>query len=97
MNGDRIKAEWQEWYELMAGPELYPEYDIMAGYEYYLDFVYFLLQGEKVGDEVVLWLDTISWGAEAMVYKFLYHSFLPTEWYMEDMNLHATIGPERSD
>lgn len=93
-NGADVKMEWQEWMEYEASGErlcIYP------AYEYYLDIVYFTLDGEKVGDDVVLTMDTISWGMEALMFRWLRESFLPTEWYMEDMTLEATIGPESGD
>ena len=93
-NGASIKTEWQEWMEYEASGErlcIYP------AYEYYLDIVYMTMDGEKVGDEIVLTFDTISWGMEALMFRWMYESWMPTEWYLEDMDLHATIGPEGAD
>ena len=93
-NGADVEAEWQEWMEYEASGE---RLCIYTAYEYYLDFVYFVIDGEKVGDEIVLTFDTISWGAEAFIFRWLREAFMPTEWYMEDMTMQATIGPDEAN
>ncbi|MDH3365627.1 MAG: hypothetical protein OEM29_06480, partial [Thermoplasmata archaeon] len=94
-NGAGIKADWQEWMEYISGNQT--PLDIQNSYDYYLDIVYMTMDGKKVGDQVVLTMDTISWGMEALMFRLLRDSFLPTEWYMEDMDFHVTIGPENGD
>jgi ABC-type transport system substrate-binding protein/PKD repeat protein len=51
------------------------------------------LNAEKVGTNVVLHISQITWGMECLMAKWLHELFMPTEWYFEDMNLHATISP----
>ncbi len=50
--------------------------------------------GAKVGDKIVLTYDTVTWGMEAVITRWLHEAFMPTEWWFEDMNFHAVIGPE---
>ena len=75
-----------------AGPRLniYPAYDgafaMLTG----------SIAGVKVGDKVVLTYDTVTWGMEAVIMRWLREAFMPTEWWFEDMNFHAVIGPEMS-
>ncbi|UCE45328.1 MAG: hypothetical protein JSU93_00005, partial [Methanobacteriota archaeon] len=93
-NSGDISTAWEEWMIHEAGPE---RLDIFWMYDYDLQFVFFEIDAQKVGDEVVLELDTISWGAEALMTRWLHEAFMPTEWYMEDMSLHAAISPTATD
>ncbi len=93
-NGSEIASDWENWIIDEAGPD---RLDIFWMYEYPLTFAYFEIDAEKVGDEVVLTMDTISWGAEALMTRWLHESFMPTEWYFEDMSLNARIGPETTN
>ncbi len=87
--GSEITNLWEEWMIHEASPD---RLDIFWMYEYPLQFVLFEIDAEKVGDEVVLTMDTISWGAEALLTRWLHESFMPTEWYFEDMNFDASIS-----
>ena len=89
-----VSYDWEEWMIHEAGQD---RLDIFWMYDYPLQFVFFELDAEKVGDEIVLTFDTISWGAEALMTRWLHEAFMPTEWYMEDMDFHASIGPEMAD
>lgn len=71
--------------------------DIFCAYEYPLTPLSFNILAEKVGDEIVLTLDTVTWGMEAMMFRWLKEAFMPVEWYYEDMYFHATIGPQYAD
>ncbi|MGQ9588233.1 MAG: Ig-like domain-containing protein [Thermoplasmata archaeon] len=71
--------------------------DIYNMYEYVLTLLTFNLTAEKVGDKVVLTLDTVSWGMEALMTRWFHEAFMPVEHYMEGMNFRAKIGPERAD
>jgi flagellar basal body-associated protein FliL len=93
-DGSRIKGEWEDWLVEEAGND---RLAIFNAYEYYLDIVYMTLDAVKEGDQIVLTLDSISWGMEALMFRWMRESFLPTEWYMEDMNLNVRIGPESGD
>ena len=71
--------------------------DIYCAYEYTFAPLSFNIDAEKVGDEIVLIYDTVSWGMEAMMFRWMKEAFMPVEWYFEDMNFRATIGPEYAD
>ena len=93
-NGADIKGDWESWLNNEAGND---RLAIYACYEYDLTFVNFDMDAQKVGDNVVITFDTISWGMEALMLRWMYEAWMPTEWYMEDMNFDAVIGPERAD
>ncbi len=93
-NSVSVTYAWEEWMIDEAGSS---RLDIFWMYDYPLQFVFFELDAEKVGEEVVLTFDTISWGAEALMTRWLHEAFMPTEWYMEDLSFHADIGPETAD
>ena len=59
--------------------------------------LYWALDAQMVDQQVVLSYDLVSWGMEALMTRWLRDAFMPTEWYFEDFNLHATIGPEMTD
>ncbi|MBU0685589.1 MAG: PKD domain-containing protein [Candidatus Thermoplasmatota archaeon] len=71
--------------------------DIYNMYEYPLTPLTFNLGAQKVADKIVLTYDIVSWGMEAMMTRWLHEAFMPTEHYFEGFNLHASIGPERTD
>ncbi|UCE81397.1 MAG: hypothetical protein JSV94_02995 [Methanobacteriota archaeon] len=90
LNQPDVTSDWRQWFVDEDAPE---RLDIWPMYEWFLDIVYMTLDAEKVGDKIVVELDTVTWGMEAMVTRWMHEAWMPTEWYMEDMNLHATIGP----
>ena len=92
-NQGAVSAEWEMWLDYEGNDRL----SIYNMYEYPLTFLKFELDAEKVGDEIVVTLDTVSWGMEALMTRWLHESFMPTEWYMEDMDFHAVIGPHMAD
>jgi peptide/nickel transport system substrate-binding protein len=95
INGAQTAIDWESWLQYEAGSE---RLDIYNMYEYDLTFVYFDLQAEKPDtDHVLLTLDTVSWGIEALMTRWMHEAWMPTEWYMEDMDIHATIGPYMAD
>jgi flagellar basal body-associated protein FliL len=93
-NSGQISTDWQEWLTEEAGPG---RLDIFPMYNYYLEFVYFDIEAEKAGDQIVVTLDTISWGMEGLMTRWMGEAFMPTEWYFDDFSLLATIGPEMTD
>jgi hypothetical protein len=93
-NSDQFVGDWQEWMRYEAGPE---RLDIWPMYMWVLDFQYFVADAERAGDEVVITFDSISWGMEALMTRWMRESFMPTEWYWDDMDFIATIGSESSD
>jgi peptide/nickel transport system substrate-binding protein len=94
LNEDSIKQDWEAWMAYEADNDRLAIFNM---YGYPLEFVYFFMEAEMVGDEIVLTMDTISWGMEALMTRWLNEVFMPTELYMEDMDLHATIGPYMAD
>ena len=93
-NSGQTSTDWQEWLTDEAGPG---RLDIFPMYLYNLEFVYFDFDAEKAGEHIVVTLDTISWGMEAMMTRWMREAFMPTEWYFDDFSLVATIGPEMTD
>jgi len=93
-NSGQISTDWQEWLTEEAGPG---RLDIFPMYNYNLEFVYFDIDAEKAGEHIVVTLDTISWGMEAMMTRWMREAFIPTEWYFDDFSLVAAIGPEMTD
>ena len=94
-NQGTIESEWEEWLQYEGGNDRLAIYN---AYEYWYDPLYTSVEaGKTVDDLIVLTIDFYSWGGEALMFRWLHESLMPTEWYMEDMNLHATIGPEMAD
>ncbi|UCE91404.1 MAG: hypothetical protein JSV90_08355 [Methanobacteriota archaeon] len=93
-NSGQTTTDWQEWLMEEAGPG---RLDIFPMYTYHLEFVLFNITAEKVGEHIVVTLDTISWGMEALMTRWMGEAFMPTEWYFDDFSLIASIGPEMTD
>lgn len=93
-NQGDVEEAWESWLNYEAGNE---RLAIYAAYEYDLTFVLFEIEAEMIGDEVVLDLNTVSWGIEALMFRWMNEAWMPTEWYMEDMFLTAEIGPTKAD
>jgi len=92
-HGTEVSNDIMGWITSEAlGPRLnvYPAYDgafsVLTG----------SIAGVKVGDKIVLTYDTVTWGMEAVIMRWLHETFMPTEWWFEDMYFHAVIGPEMS-
>ncbi|OGS56763.1 MAG: hypothetical protein A3K60_03770 [Euryarchaeota archaeon RBG_19FT_COMBO_56_21] len=68
--------------------------DIYNTYWYPFTLMYFDLDAQKLGSQIVLTYDMVSWGMDALMASWLCEAFMPGEWYYEDFNLHATIDPE---
>ena len=86
-----IQTDFSDWFAYEAGKD---RLDIYPAYEYTFTMLSWTLEGEKVGDKVVLTYDMATWGMEMLLSMWMREGFMPTEWYFEDMNFHATIGPE---
>jgi hypothetical protein len=66
-------------------------------YEYPLNFLGFDLNATKVGDYVTLSFDSITWGIEALMSRWLRYSFVDTEWWYDDFHMNATIRDANAD
>jgi hypothetical protein len=95
LRGAQITSDYEGWL-LDQGQEVY---DIYNMYEFDFMGLYWpvVMDAEKVGDEIVLNYDYVTWGMEALFAKWLRAAFVPTEWYYEDFYFTASVGPERSD
>ncbi|MGB2582082.1 MAG: hypothetical protein WBD03_06400 [Thermoplasmata archaeon] len=94
-NAAETIVAWEDWMMYEAGPERLAIFNM---YEWDLQFLYFDMLAEKSDDDhVLLTFDTISWGIEALMTRWMHETWMPTEWYFEDMHFDATIGPERAD
>ena len=94
MNEDTITSDFSDWFAYEAGKD---RLDIYPAYEYTFTMLSWSLEAEKVGDKVVLTYDMATWGMEMLLSMWMREGFMATEWYFEDMNFHATIGPDSSE
>jgi hypothetical protein len=90
-HGTEVSNDITGWIANEAGRDrlnINPAYDgnvqMMAG----------TINGAKVGDKVVLTYNVITWGMEAIIMRWLREAFMPVEYWFEDMNFHAVVGPE---
>lgn len=93
-NSKQVEDAWWAWLEYEAGND---RLAIFNAYDYYLDLYYLVMDAEKIGTSVQLTIDTIGWGLEALMFRWMHEAWMPVEYWLEDMNLHATIGPEMAD
>jgi len=89
-----VSNDFGDWFKYEAGKE---RLDIFPAYDYELTTLAWKMDAEKVGDKIVLHYDFVTWGMEMLLSMWMREAFMPTEWYFEDMNFHATIGPEWTD
>ena len=94
LNKNSYGKKYSDWLSREAGPA---RLDIYPAYEAPMQILTFNLDASKVGDNVVLRYDIVSWGMEVLLTRWMCESFMPTEWYFEDMNFYATIMPEYSN
>ena len=87
-------ADYKAWMEYEGDERL----DIFNMYEWPLQIMEFEMDAEKIGDTVVLDHLIISWGFEALMARWLCEAFMDdSEWYFEDFQINAEIGPETTD
>ena len=90
-----VELMWRDWLDYEASNERLAIFNM---YEYDLTLVYFDIEASTFyGDQIMIELDTISWGMEALMTRWLHEAFMPTEWYMEDMDLYANIFPDSAE
>jgi len=92
-NQASVRAEWIAWLDYEGNERL----DIFNAYEFYFETIQFTIDAEKIDDQVALDVDSISWGMEVLMARWMNHAWAPTEWIMEDMSLTAAIGPESAE
>ena len=93
-NNVTVNQAYLDWVKYEGGRD---RLDIYNMYEYPLTFLRHSVWAERAGDNVVVHYDTVSWGMEALMTRWLHEAFMPTEWYFEDFRLHAEIHPEVAD
>jgi len=93
-HGIEVSNDITAWMAAEAGGtrlSIYPAYDgafqMLTG----------SITGARIGDKIVLSYDTVTWGMDALIMRWLREAFMPTEWWFEDMNFHMTIGPENAN
>jgi peptide/nickel transport system substrate-binding protein len=91
-NGSSVQSAYMDWIVNEAHDRL----DITNAYRSYFQVFVFDLDAERIGDSIVLHYDTVTWGMEALMMRWLREAFMPSEWWYEDMNFHASIGPTSS-
>jgi peptide/nickel transport system substrate-binding protein len=89
-----IKEDFINWFKYEAGKD---RLDIYPMYDYPFTTLYWDMEAVKVGEEIVLHYDLVSWGMEALVARWLHEAFVPTEWWFEGMDFQASIGPVMAD
>ncbi|MBN1677578.1 MAG: PKD domain-containing protein [Candidatus Thermoplasmatota archaeon] len=89
-----IKTDFSNWFKYEAGKD---RLDIFPAYDYCLTILAWNLDAVKVGDNIVLTYDLVTWGMEVLMTMWMREAFMPTEWYFEDMGFHARIGPDHAD
>jgi len=94
LNKNTVSKNYGDWINSEAGTG--KRLDVYAAYETPLQIMSFELDASKVGDKIVLRFQVLSWGMEIVMTRWMRESFMPTEWYFEDMKFHMTIMPEWS-
>jgi len=90
-HASEVNEKYGAWVVKEAGPG---RLDILPMYETPLGIFTFAISAAKVGTSIVLTYDTVTWGMDALLTRWMRESFMPTEWYFEDMTFRMTIGPE---
>ena len=92
-NSALVSSTWLSW---LVDQGRHP-YDIWCAYEYIVNFMGFRLDAVKSGDQVILSLDSASWGIETLMTRWLRYSFMGTEWWLDDFHMDAVIGSDSAD
>ncbi len=90
-NKASVTSQYSAWIDNEGNRRL----DIYANYGSTMQTLDFRMDAHKVGDKIVLYLDTVSWGMELLLSRWIAEAWFNLEWYMEDFHMNATIGPER--
>jgi hypothetical protein len=93
-NKTSVNSQYNSWLHHEAGSD---RLDIYPMYSSSFQLMKLNLSAERLGDQVVLHYEIISWGMEALMARWLHEAFLPNEWFLEDMTFHAVIGPDKTD
>lgn len=88
-NKDDVESDWRDW--LVEEARVTHDIYNMYGGLYSPSSV--SLNCSKVGDLVVLDVEVVDWGGEVLWARWLRDSFMPVEYYYEDMYFNATISP----
>ncbi|OGS42684.1 MAG: hypothetical protein A3K67_05650 [Euryarchaeota archaeon RBG_16_62_10] len=88
-----IEQDYSAWWDYEGNERL----DIYNMYSYYLFTISFDLTAERVGEEIMLGHDIVSWGGDRLIASWLREAFMPAEWFMEDLELSVEIGPGSAD
>ena len=92
-----VSNDLTSWLVAEAGPSARYDMDVYPMYDANYQMLTGSITAAKVGDEIVLTYDLVTWGIEALMTRWMHESFMSTEWYFEDMDFHAVIGPERAE
>ncbi|UCE81260.1 MAG: hypothetical protein JSV94_02240 [Methanobacteriota archaeon] len=94
LNRESVEEDWWAWLEHEAGND---RLAIFNGYGYYLDLYYLALNAEQSDNQITISIDTVGWGLEALMFRWMHEAWMPVEYWMEDIDFHAAIGPEMAD
>ncbi len=94
-NNLTINTDYQQWFQNESTDKnywIYPAYDGEMMQEA------FDISAHKVaGDKVLIRIDSLTWGMEMLIARWLRSTFMPTEWYYDDFHMNMQIGPETSN
>jgi len=91
-NSANVTQAYLDWLDYEANDRL----DIFPMYEYPFTALYFDLDATKYYDSVVLHIDSVTWGMECLMARWLNEAFMPTEWYFDSMHMSAGIDPDET-
>jgi hypothetical protein len=93
-HGVETSNDITSWLAHEAGPD---RLNVYAAYDGSFSLMGGTITGAKVGDKVVLTYSLVTWAMEALIMRWLHEAFVPTEWWFQDMKLHAVVGPEMTN
>ncbi len=93
-NGILLRDKWSTW---LVEEQANGKFDIYNMYNAAAQGIGWGLQGQKIGDKLVITIYFDGWGMEALMSRWLRDAFMPTELYMEGFWMNATIGPQTSN
>lgn len=91
-NHIKIQTDFRNWFNAEGNTRL----DIYNMYEWNLDIQNWTLQAAKIGENITLTYDMVSWGMESLMARWLHEAFMPIEPSFEGMSFHARIGPSET-
>ena len=92
-NQAEFKASYLSWLHYEGNDRL----DIYPAYDYPFTVLFFDINATKVGDDIVLRYDIVSWGMEILMTRWMHDAFMPTERFFENMTFKANITSDMAN